>query len=123
MKKLTLLFILLSSLISFSQLSNKHWIPPLHCRVASNISEQYIYMSTNETTPFQVKATDGAGVEYIGSPFTISASAPKFFYVGTGQGTTSKMFLNLSDVVPLLFFNSVTNSEYCSGDVITVTSL
>ena len=82
MKKLTLLFILLSSLISFSQLSNKHWIPPLHCRVASNISEQYIYMSTNETTPFQVKATDGAGVEYIGSPFTISASAPKFFYVG-----------------------------------------
>ena len=98
MKKLTLLFILLSSLMSFSQLSNKHWIPPLHCRVASNISEQYIYMSTNETTPFQVKATDGAGVEYTGSPFTISASAPKFFYVGTGQGTTSKMFLNLSDV-------------------------
>ncbi len=99
MKKLTLFFILLSSLMTFSQLSNKHWIPPLHCRVASNISEQYIYMSTNETTPFDVVATDGAGVKYPGSPFTISASAPKFFYVGTGQGgNNSKMFLNLSDV-------------------------
>ena len=98
MRKLALLFLLLSSLISFSQLSNKHWIPPLHCRVASNISEQYIYMSTNETTPFQVTATDGSGTPYTGSPFTISASTPVFFYVGTGQGTTSKMFLNLSDV-------------------------
>jgi|UPI0004BADA0A gliding motility-associated-like protein len=98
MKKLALLFVLLSSLISFSQLSNKHWIPPLHCRVASNISEQYIYMSTNETTPFQVTATDGSGTPYPGSPFTISATSPRFFYVGTGQGTTSKMFLNLGDV-------------------------
>ena len=96
MKKLALLFLLLSSAISFSQLSNKHWIPPIHSRDNSAISDQYIYMSTNETVPFQVTATDGNGVPYAGSPFTISASSPASFTVGTGQPT--KMFLNLSDV-------------------------
>lgn len=96
MKKLALLFLLLSSAISFSQLSNKHWIPPIHSRDNSAISDQYIYMSTNETVPFQVTATDGNGVPYAGSPFTISATSPASFTVGTGQPT--KMFLNLSDV-------------------------
>ena len=96
MKKLALLLLLLSSLISFSQLSNRHWIPPLHSRDNSAISDQYIYMSTNETTPFQVIATDGSGTPYAGSPFTISASTPVSFTIGTGQPT--KMFLSLSDV-------------------------
>ena len=96
MRKLALLFLLLSSLISFSQLSNKHWIPPLHSRDNTAIQDQYIYMSTNETTPFQVIATDGSGTPYTGSPFTISASTPASFTVGTGQPT--KMFLSLSDV-------------------------
>ena len=91
MKKLALLFLLLSSAISFSQLSNKHWIPPIHSRDNSAISDQYIYMSTNETVPFQVTATDGNGVPYAGSPFTISAANPASFTVGTGQPT--KMFL------------------------------
>ena len=53
-------------------------------------------MSTNETIPFQVTATDGNGTPYAGSPFTISAATPASFTVGTGQPT--KMFLNLSDV-------------------------
>ena len=96
MKKLAILFLLLSSLISFSQLSNKHWIPPLHSRDSGQISDQYIYMSTNETTPFQVTATDGNGTPYAGSPFTISAATPISFTIGTGQPT--KMFLSLSDV-------------------------
>ena len=96
MKKLAILFLLLSSLISFSQLSNKHWIPPLHSRDSGQISDQYIYLSTNETTPFQVTATDGNGTPYAGSPFTISAATPISFTIGTGQPT--KMFLSLSDV-------------------------
>jgi gliding motility-associated-like protein len=96
MKKIAILFILVSSLNSFSQLSNRHWIPPLHSRDNTAISDQYIYMSTSETTPFQVTATDGNGVAYAGSPFTISAAIPQSFSIGTGQPT--KMFLSLSDV-------------------------
>ena len=47
MKKLALLFLLLFSAISFSQLSNKHWIPPLHSRDVTAISDQYIYQNTS----------------------------------------------------------------------------
>ncbi len=96
MNKLTLLFLLLSSLISFSQLSNKHWIPPLHSRDASQIDDQYVYLSTPETTPFLVTITDGSGNPYPNSPVLISAATPNFISIGTGQPT--KMFLNLSDV-------------------------
>ena len=53
-------------------------------------------MSTNETTPFQVTATDGNGTPYAGSPYTLSASTPVIISIGTGQPT--KMFLSLSDV-------------------------
>ena len=96
MKKLVLLFLLLCSWISFSQLSNKHWIPPLHSRDDTQISDQYIYLSTNETIPFQITATDGSGNPYTGSPYTLSASSPVIIPMGTGQPT--KMFLDLSDV-------------------------
>jgi gliding motility-associated-like protein len=96
MKKLALIFLLLSSIIAFSQLSNKHWIPPLHSRTSSNISDQYAYLSTAETTPFRVTVTDGNGNAYPGSPFDLSASSPQRIPIGTGQPT--KMFLDLSDV-------------------------
>ena len=96
MKKIYLLLAFLTFFTNHAQLSNKHWLPPLHSRDASAISDQYVYMSTNETVPFQVTATDGNGVPYAGSPFTISAASPASFTVGTGQPTN--MFLNLSDV-------------------------
>ena len=96
MKKIYLLLAFLTFFTNHAQLSNKHWLPPLHSRDASAISDQYVYMSTNETVPFQVTATDGNGIPYAGSPFTISAASPASFTIGTGQPTN--MFLNLSDV-------------------------
>ncbi len=96
MKKIYILLAFLTFFTNYAQLSNKHWLPPLHSRDATAISDQYIYMSTNETVPFQVVATDGNGIPYAGSPFTISATSPASFTVGTGQPTN--MFLNLSDV-------------------------
>ena len=99
MKKIFLFYFILFSISSFAQLSNKHWIPPLHCRPSGSgaqITDQHVYLSTSETTPFQVTATDGAGNPYPGSPFSLSASNPISFPIGIGQ--PSKMFLNLSDV-------------------------
>ncbi len=96
MKKLALLFLLLSSIITFSQLSNKHWLPPLHCRTSNDISDQYAYLSTAETTPFLVTVTDGSGAPFSGSPFSLSATTPIVIAIGNGQPT--KMFLDLSDV-------------------------
>jgi gliding motility-associated-like protein len=97
MKRIQLLILLLISNLAISQLSNKHWLPPLHARDGSSfVGQHIIYLSTPEPTPFQVTVTDGAGVPIAGSPFTISQGNPVSRTVGNGQ--PSVMFLNQSDV-------------------------
>jgi len=94
-KKILFISILFSNLL-YSQLSTKHWIPPLHSRSAIAIQDHYLYLSTAETTPFLVTVTDGSGVPFQGSPFSLSAATPVVITVGTGQPT--KMFLEINEV-------------------------
>ena len=65
----------------FGQLSDKHWLPPLHSRSASNVGEHVVYLSTPVTTPFQVTVTNGNGLA-VGT-YTVSAGNPTQFTVGT----------------------------------------
>jgi gliding motility-associated-like protein len=95
-KNILLLFALLQAVITFSQLSNKHWIPPLHMRSSGQIRDHHIYISTPETTPFLVTITTGNGTAIPGSPFSVSAASPVSVEIGNGQPTD--MFLNLADV-------------------------
>jgi gliding motility-associated-like protein len=90
------LFFILFLNLGYSQLSNKHWIPPLHCRDASSVADHYLYLSTQETTPFQVRVTDGAGNPIGSSPYTLSAASPITIDLGFGQGT--KMFVGVENV-------------------------
>ena len=96
MKKTILILTFLTFLTSQAQLSNKHWLPPLHSRDQTAIQDQYIYISTAEVTPFQVNVTTGDGNSIPGSPFTISQTNPAIVDVGFGQ--PNEMFLDLSDV-------------------------
>jgi len=96
MKKIYILLAFLTFFTNYAQLSNKHWLPPLHSRDATNIENHYLYISTPETIPFQVTVTTGNGVPITGSPFTISQATPVVVSVGTGQPTN--MFLSLIDV-------------------------
>jgi gliding motility-associated-like protein len=96
MLKKFLLFFIIFSTYGYSQLSDKHWIPPLHAREASTIEDHYVYLSTAETTPFQVTVTDGSGAIFPGSPFTLSATNPIIINIGSGQNT--KMFLGINEV-------------------------
>ena len=96
MKKIYILLAFLTFFTNYAQLSNKHWLPPLHSRDATNIENHYLYISTPETVPFQVTVTTGNGVPITGSPFTISQATPVVVSVGTGQPTN--MFLSLIDV-------------------------
>lgn len=94
MKKLLLLTILLINFISYSQLSNKHWLPPLHANEDQDtnlIQDHYVYLSTPEPTPFLVTITDGVGIPINGSPFTISQGNPIRVLIGNSQ--PSIMFL------------------------------
>lgn len=90
------LFLILFINTGFGQLSNKHWIPPLHCRDAASVADHYLYLSTQEITPFQVRVTDGAGNPIGSSPYTISAANPVTIDLGFGQGT--KMFVGVENV-------------------------
>ena len=77
LKKIVLFFILISN-INYAQLSNKHWIPPLHAKGGETyVQEHLLYLSTPEATPFQVTVTDGSGTPITGSPFTISQGNPQ----------------------------------------------
>ncbi|WP_338377633.1 T9SS type B sorting domain-containing protein [uncultured Flavobacterium sp.] len=79
--RIKLIIILLFSNLVHSQLSNKHWIPPLYTTYSNSI-EQYLYLSTPEQTPFTIKITNGQGVEISGSPFTISNGNPRTIIIG-----------------------------------------
>lgn len=96
MKNIYIITTLLLSLVSFSQLSNKHWIPPLHSRDDTTIQDHYLYLSTAETVPFQVTVKTGDGTQITGSPFTISQTNPAVILIGNGQ--PSSMFLDQTDL-------------------------
>ncbi|VXB41858.1 conserved exported hypothetical protein [Flavobacterium sp. 9AF] len=95
-KLLAILTFTLFTLTSYSQLSNKHWIPPLHSRDNSTVNDHYIYLSTPETVAFQVNITLGNGTPIAGSPFTISQSNPIRITIGNTQ--PSIMFLSQNDI-------------------------
>ena len=96
LKKIVLFFILISN-INYAQLSNKHWIPPLHAKGGETyVQEHLLYLSTPEATPFQVTVTDGSGTPITGSPFTISQGNPQSVVIGNAQ--PSVMMLSLADL-------------------------
>lgn len=97
MSKKILFILLLISSVNYAQLSNKHWIPPLHARGGETyVSEHYLYLSTPEATPFEVTVTDGSGTPIAGSPFTISQGNPQSIFIGNNQ--PSVMMLSQVDL-------------------------
>ena len=102
LKKIFFLLILISN-VGYSQLSNKHWLPPLHSRLNDVVREHYVYLSTPEPIPFQVTVKNGSGTSLPGSPFTISKGNPVRVYIANQQ--PSAMFLEASDL------NKVINSK------------
>ena len=90
-----LVFLFICS-IGFSQLSDKHWIPPLHAREATAVNDHYLYLSTPSATPFQVTVTTGNGAQITGSPFTISQGNPVQILIGNSQPST--MFVGTNEL-------------------------
>ena len=45
----------------FAQLSNRHWIPPLHARTNNLVNQHLLYLSTPVDTPFAVTVTVALG--------------------------------------------------------------
>lgn len=99
MKRFLFITILFISNLTVAQLSNKHWIPPLHANQDGDVNliqDHYLYLSTPEANPFQVVVKNGAGTPLTGSPFTISQGNPVRIAIGSQQ--PSVMFLEKRDV-------------------------
>jgi gliding motility-associated-like protein len=85
MKKILIAFVVLINCFLHAQLSNKHWLPPMHSLSADVVDDHFLYLSTNITTPFQVKVTYGDGQELPNSPYTLSKAAPIRINIGSSQ--------------------------------------
>ncbi len=99
MKRFLFITLLFITNLTIAQLSNKHWLPPLHANEDQDVGlilDHHLYLSTPEPTAFQVTVTDGAGTPITGSPFTISQGNPIRIQIGSGQ--PSVMFLDKRDV-------------------------
>lgn len=98
---LTLIFIYLFSSLGIAQLDNRHYFPPLHCKDGGELTQHYIYLSTPETTPFQVAILDGAGMPQ--SLETISAGNPAVYKIADdGLLNHSKIFVPRDEVNTVL---------------------
>jgi hypothetical protein len=50
---ISLLFVFISTIL-FAQLDTEHWFAPMSTRAGTGSLQSYLYLSTNETTPFNV---------------------------------------------------------------------
>ena len=82
--------------ISQAQLSNKHWLSPIHARQQSIVQDHHLYISTAETTPFLVTVTYGNGQQVPGSPYLISKNSPRTIQIDDQQ--PSRMFVSTNDL-------------------------
>jgi len=83
MKKFLLFVLLCFSFINvFSQLDREHWFAPMVDRVGNSSQYQSIYMSTNETTPFQVQIYHN---NVVVSTVTISKNNPVKYSIPNNQ--------------------------------------
>lgn len=73
MKKLLLFIFSLIFFSSFAQLDREHWFAPMFDGQSNNGPEQYLHLSTNETTPFIAKVYSNNAVIY---QVTISKGNP-----------------------------------------------
>ncbi|WP_378185501.1 gliding motility-associated C-terminal domain-containing protein [Aquimarina sp. W85] len=88
MKKILLFFfiILFSINFSFSQLSNQHYLPPLK-QVTNNqaIRQQAFYLSTPETSPFDVLVYRGTNPSPIATLVNLSSTTPIQYDIANGD--------------------------------------
>lgn len=94
-----LLVILLSSINSFGQLSDLHYLPPLkQGSNNSSVKEQAIYLSTPETSAFTIIAFRGSGTTPIAT-FSISNISPAVYTLANGDNGITMVRNNDTGVV------------------------
>jgi len=89
MRGLILLFFILSCTVAKAQLSDLHYLPPL--RQGQNngaIQQQAVYLSTPETTAFNVNVYQGTNPTVVAT-FLISNTSPAIYNLGNGNNNVT----------------------------------
>lgn len=89
LKKLTLFLFFIVSFTSYSQLSDRHYLPPLKQQNNNQaIKEQAVYLSTPNTTSFTVNVYRGTSTSILTS-FSLSKSTPIKYTLGNGDNNVT----------------------------------
>ena len=86
MKKLLLFIFSFIFFSSFAQLDREHWFAPMFDGQSNQGPEQYLHLSTNETTPFNAKVYSNNAVVY---QVTISKGNPAIIDIARNYIITS----------------------------------
>lgn len=116
MKKFLLIFCTFFCIIANAQLDTEHWFAPMSASSLQGTPECYLYLSTNETTPFSVQiynnnvvystvqVSKGNPVQVtIPNNFMIASTLPNLFTqrtMGLNVKGTKKFFANFRFAVP-----------------------
>ena len=84
MKSFCLLFVLLFSVNCFSQFSKTHYIPPLSGSSSITSEDQFLYISTPNITPVNIRIIELGGNTILG---TVSRDVPYVYNIGFGNDT------------------------------------
>lgn len=89
MKKLfTFLLFLFFITKIFAQFDTEHWFAPIADASGGSEAQQYIYVSTNESTPFNVEIYSNNSI--IGTISNLSKGNPQKFYIPREYIITTK---------------------------------
>ena len=84
-KRLLLIaFVFICSFKSFSQLSDLHYLPPLKQAGGTAFTSQKIYLSTPETTPFNVNVYKGTSTTIFATLIDVSNATPRTYTLENG---------------------------------------
>jgi len=95
---LLIAFILLNAFISLGQYDTVHYFPPFYSRAsdANNLGRNFLFLSTNSTTPFDVTVTESNGTPIMIATISVTNSAQIFLgYQYDVKGIVDQSGLNV----------------------------
>ena len=124
MKKLLTIFLFFISYFISAQFDTEHWFAPMADASNGSEAQQYIYVSTNESTPFKVDIYNNNVI--IGTINNLSKGSPQKFYIPREYIITSnnteinaKATLGLHLVGEKKFFANLRFSVFRHAEILT----
>lgn len=123
-KLLSLIFLLVLSINISAQMDTEHWFAPMADSSSPSTSDQYLYLSTNETTPFSVSIYNNktliATIDNLSKGNPQKYSIPRDYIITTDENLiNTKNTMGLHVVGDKKFFANIRFSVPNHAEIIT----